>query len=188
MAFVVLLDANVLYPAPLRDFLVTLATTGLYSAKWSDRIHDEWIRNLLKNRPDLEPNVLAHTREMMNQAVPDCLVTGYEPIIDGLVLPDPKDRHVLAAAIRCGAQIIVTHNLKDFPADILEQYGIEAIHPDEFLEYQFGLRPELVIEAAKTQRARLRNPPKTAEEFLERLAAQGLVVTADKLSDFLYLI
>ena len=187
MAFVVLLDANVLYPAPLRDFLITLATTGLYSAKWTEQIHDEWTRNLLKKRPELK-EALARTRALMNQAAPDCLVTGYESLIEGLNLPDPDDRHVLAAAIRCSAQIIVTHNLKDFPATILEQFGIEAQHPDVFLEYQFGLRPELVIKAAKTQRARLRNPQKTPEEFLERLAAQGLVVTADKLDEFIDLI
>jgi hypothetical protein len=76
----------------------------------------------------------------MDRAVPDCLVTGYEPLIEGLTLPDPNDRHILAAAIRCGAQIIVTLNLKDFPADVLDPYGVEAMHPDEFLEYQFGLR------------------------------------------------
>lgn len=187
MGFVVLLDANVLYPATLRDFLLTLATTGLYRAKWTARIHDEWISNLLKKRPELE-SALARTREQMDTAVPDCLVTGYEPLIDGLALPDPEDRHVLAAAIRSNAQIIVTHNLKDFPSDILDQYDIEAMHPDEFLEYQFGLRPNLVIKAAKAQRARWLNPSHTPEEYLERLAAQGLVVTAEKLSDFIELI
>ena len=184
MGFVVLLDANVLYPATLRDFLVTLGTTGLYSAKWTNQIHDEWTRNLLKKRPELEP-ALVRTRELMDSAVPDCLVTGYEPLIEGLTLPDPDDRHILAAAIRCSAQVIVTHNLKDFPADILDQYGIEAMHPDEFLEYQFGLRPNLVIKAAKAQRARWSNPSHTPEEYLERLSAQGLVVTAEKLSDFI---
>jgi hypothetical protein len=70
-------------------------------------------------------------------------------LIEGIELPGPDDRHVLAAAIRCGAQIIVTHNLKEFPEDTLDHYGIKAIQPDEFLEYQFGLRPDLVIKAAK---------------------------------------
>ena len=184
MAFVVLLDANVLYPATLRDFLMTLATSGLYSAKWTEQIHDEWIRNLLEKRPDLDAAALTRTRELMNRAVQDCLVTGHELLIEGLVLPDPDDRHVLAAAIRCGAQIIITHNLKDFPSDILDRYGIEAMLPDEFLEFQFGLKPDLVIKAAKEQRARLKNPSKTADEFLDRLAAQGLVVTAEKLHDY----
>lgn len=187
MAFVVLLDANVLYPAPLRDFLITLATTGLYRAKWTEEINDEWTRNLLEQRPELEP-ALTRTRELMTRAVPDALVTGYESLVAGLTLPDLGDRHVLAAAIRAGAQIIVTHNLKDFPSESLDPYGIEAMHPDEFLEYQFGLRANLVIKAAKTQRARLVNPPKSPEAFLERLAAQGLVVTAEKLADFMELI
>lgn len=188
MAFVVLLDANVLYPASLRDFLITLATSGLYSAKWTEQIHDEWTRRLLEKRPDLDPVALNRTRELMNQAVPDCLVTGYESLIEGLTLPDPDDRHVLAAAIRCSAQIIITHNLKDFPSDTLDQYGIEVMLPDEFLEFQFGLKPELVIKSAKEQRARLKNPVKTADEFLEKLAAQGLVVTVEKLHDFKELI
>lgn len=187
MSFVVLLDANVLFPFTLRDFLVTLATTELYQAKWTDQIHDEWTRNLLKDRPDLVDS-LPKTRALMDKAVPDCLVMGYEDLIESLELPDPDDRHVVAAAIRCGAQIIVTNNLKDFPSEVLDQYGIEAQHPDEFLEYQFGLRPNLVIRAAKEQRARWKNPPLTAEEYLERLSAQGLVVTAEKLADYLELI
>lgn len=109
-------------------------------------------------------------------------------MIESLELPDPDDRHVLAAAIRCGAQVIVTNNLKDFPSEILEQYELEAQHPDEFLEYQFGLRPNLVIRAAKEQRARWKNPPFTADQYLERLSAQGLVITAEKLADYLDLI
>lgn len=120
----------------------------------------------------------------MNRAIPDCLVTGYEDLIGGINLPDPDDRHVLAAAIRCGAQIIVTNNLKDFPAEVLNQYGIEALNPDEFIESQFGLRPDIVVKAAKLQRGRLKNPPKNPEEFLEKLSSQGLVVTAELLSDF----
>lgn len=187
MRFVVLLDANVLFPFTLRDFLVTLATTGLYQAKWTEQIHDEWIRNVLKSHPELE-KALPKTRAFMDAAVPDCLVTGYEDIIESLSLPDPDDRHVLAAAIRCGAQTIVTNNLKDFPIEALDQYGIEAQHPDEFLEYQFGLRPNLVIRTAKEQRARWKNPTVTAEECLERLSAQGLVVTAEKLADYSELI
>ncbi len=186
MSFTAVLDANVLYPAPIRDFLLTLATTGIYRAKWTEQIHDEWMRNLLINRPDLEGK-LNRTREAMN-LIPDCLVTGYESLIEGLELPDPDDRHVLAAAIRSGAQTIVTNNLKDFPSSALDQYGVEALHPDEFLDYQFGLRSDLVIKAAKVQRARLKNPPKTPEEFLERLAAQGLVVTAERLSNYIELI
>lgn len=115
MAFVVIYDACVLYPAPMRDLLVRLANTGVVRARWSEMILDECFRSILEQRPDLTPQALARTRELMNRAVPDCLVTGFEQLIDGLRLPDPDDRHVLAAAIRAGAQGIVTANLKDSP-------------------------------------------------------------------------
>lgn len=187
MHFVVVFDACVLYPAPLRDFLMRLATTGLFAAKWTDRIHDEWTRNLQQRRPELGPQ-LARTRALMNQAVPDSLVEAYEPLMDGLSLPDPDDRHVLAAAIRCGAQMIVTFNLRDFSKEALDRYGLEALHPDVFVEHQFDLHQGLVIGAAKQHRAALGKPPKTAEEYLETLAAQGLVVTADRLREFADLI
>ncbi len=93
-------------------------------ARWTDDIHDEWIRNVLKNRQDLSAEQLGRTRQLMNRAVPDCLVTGYEAFIDGLELPDSDDRHVLAVAIQCHAGVIVTFNLKDFPPDTLDKYGI----------------------------------------------------------------
>jgi predicted nucleic acid-binding protein len=112
MAFVVVYDAAVLYPAPLRDLLLRVARTGLVRAHWTEQILDECFRNILANRPDLSVALLARTRELMNQAIPDVIVTGYQSLIDGLTLPDPDDRHVLAAAIRAGAQVIVTWNLK----------------------------------------------------------------------------
>ena len=183
MRFVVVLDACVLYPAPIRDFLVRLATAGLFAAKWTDQIHDEWTRSLLVTRPDLT-DALERTRALMDQAVPDCLVEGYEPLIEGLSLPDPDDRHVLAAAIRAGAQAIVTINLKDFPAPSLAPYGIEAVHPDTFLEQQLDLHEGAVVTMAKRHRAALRNPPKCVDAYLATLAAHGLVVTADRLREF----
>lgn len=187
MRFIVVFDACVLYPAPLRDFLMRLAATGMFAAKWTDRIHDEWMSNLLESRPELRSR-LTRTRELMDQAIPDCLVTGYEALIEGLELPDPDDRHVLAAAIRSGAQLIVTFNLADFPADALESYGVEAVHPDVFVESQLDLHEGMVIHAAKRHRAALQNPTKTPGEYLDTLAAQGLVVTADRLREFADLI
>ena len=92
-----LYDANVLYPATLRDVLVELATAGLFRARWTDAIHDEWTRNLLADRPDLSPAAVDRVRRLVDAAVPDCLVTGYEPLVAGLDLPDPGDRHVPAA-------------------------------------------------------------------------------------------
>lgn len=183
MAFVVLFDACVLYPAPLRDLLMRLATTRLFAAKWTDQIHDEWTRNLLTNRPELAEQ-LPRTRELMNAAVSDCLVTGYAPLITALELPDPDDRHVLAAAVRASAQVIVTFNLKDFPSEALSRYGIEALHPDVFVEHQLDLDQDVVIAAAKSHRASLRNPPKAVDEYLDTLAGQGLPATADKLREF----
>lgn len=127
------LDACVLYPAPLRDLLMHLAISELFCARWSDAIHDEWIRNVLIARPDLKPEQLERTRELMNAHVSDCLVTDFEHLIPKLILADPDDRHVLAVAIRASADVIVTYNLKDFPSEILLTYGIEAQHPDRFI-------------------------------------------------------
>lgn len=157
--FTALYDACVLYPAPLRDLLMRLAMTDLFRARWSDQIHDEWINAVLRARSDLSRDQLERTRELMNAHVRDCLVTGHEPLIDGLVLPDPDDRHVLAAAIRTRAHVIVTFNLNDFPAETLHPLGIQAQHPDEFISHLIDLAPGLVCVAAKRQRESLRNPP-----------------------------
>lgn len=118
MAFDATYDACVLHPAGLRDLLVRLATTGMFRAHWSADILDEMVRSILRRRPDLTEAQLARTRQLMCDAVPDCLTTGYEELIDGLHLPDPDDRHVLAAAIRSGSQVTVTENLSDFPAHV----------------------------------------------------------------------
>lgn len=139
MTFTVLYGANVLYPNVLRDVLIRLAQTGLVHARWTDRILDETFENLAENRPDIPAATLTKLRELMNRAVPDGLVTGYETLIPALTLPDEDDRHVLAAAIRAGAQVIVTANLRDFPDSKLTQFGIEAKHPDEFVMDLFHL-------------------------------------------------
>lgn len=188
MRFVAVYDACVLYPAPLRDFLIRLATTGLFAARWSEQIHQEWMSNLLAARPDLDINQLTRTRELMDRAVADCLVAGHEHLIPELELPDPDDRHVLAAAIFAKAQIIVTFNLADFPPDSLASFGIEAMHPDQFVQSQMELDQAAVVQSAKAQRHVLRNPPKSADEFLDTLAAQGLPITADHLRQFQNLI
>jgi len=117
----------------------------------------------------------------MNAHVRDCLVTGYEPLIQGLTLPDPEDRHVLAAAIRAGASVIVTFNLDDFPDSILEPFGIQAQHPDQFISHLIQIDPYAVCDAAKRQRASLQKPPYSVNEFLDILARQGLPQTVRKL-------
>lgn len=185
---VAVFDACVLYPAPLRDFLMELSTKDLFRAKWTEQIHDEWIRNVLSNRPDLTREQLDRTRRIMNQAVPDSLIEGYEWLIDDLALPDPDDRHVLAAAIHGRANVIVTFNLRDFPPAALDPHGIEALHPDDFVLSQFDLSMSAVCSAAKTHRARLKKPPKSVDEYLETLARQELAETVQRLRKFADLI
>jgi len=183
-AFAAVYDACVLYPAPLRDFLMWLAMSGSFRARWSAQIHDEWKRNLLKNRTDLTSTQLDRTSQLMDDAVPDALVTGHEVLIEGLTLPDPNDRHVLAAAIRCSASVIVTFNERDFPADALAPFGIEAQHPDVFIDYLFDLDAAAVVGAARRQRAQLKSPPMPVERHLDVLLKQGLVQTTKVLSAY----
>ena len=182
--FTAVYDACVLYPAPLRDFLMWLGLSGRFRARWSQRIHDEWKRNLLLNHPDLSHEQLTRTSSLMDLAIPDALVTGYEPLISGLSLPDPDDRHVLAAAIRCNASVIVTFNEKDFPVDALKPFGVEAQHPDEFIENLLDLDQAAVITAAQRQRAQLKNPPMDVERYLDILFRQGLVQTTKALATY----
>ena len=186
--FTALYDACVLYPAPLRDFLMRVAMTDLFRARWTDQIHEEWIGAVLKDRTDLKREQLERTRDLMNTHVRDCVVTGYEPLIAGLTLPDPDDRHVLAAAIRTRAHVIVTFNMDDFPKDVLAPLGIEAQHPDEFISHLIDLAPGAVCSAAKRQREALINPPKSVEEFLDALARQRLPETVLRLSEFEHLL
>ena len=120
----------------------------------------------------------------MNLAVADAMVTGHEALIEGLHLPDPNDRHVLAAAIRAGAQLIVTFNQKDFPDAALATYGIEALHPDDFLAQQFDLHEPTVLAAVRAHRRSLRKPAKDVDEYLETLTEQRLVATVERLRRF----
>ena len=177
-------DACVLYPAPLRDFLMWLGLSGRFRARWSQQIHEEWKRNLLLNRPDLTRAQLDRTSDLMDRAIPDGLVHGYQGLIAGLTLPDPDDRHVLAAAIRCGASVIVTFNQRDFPNKLLASYGVESQHPDEFVDNLLDLDPAAVVAAAQRQRAQLKNPPADVDQYLDMLLRQGLVQTTKALSTY----
>jgi hypothetical protein len=179
--FVAVYDACVLYPAQLRDLLMRVAMSDLFKARWTDRIHDEWTRNLARQRPDIDPAQLARTRSLMDRAVPDCLVTGYEAHIAELDLPDPDDRHVLAAAIHAQAGVIVTLNIRDFPREAVAQYGIEVQHPDEFLSHLFDLAPQAVCQAVHEMREALRQPPKSVDQLLGDLLAAGLATTVASL-------
>jgi predicted nucleic acid-binding protein len=173
VAFVVLYDACVLYPAPLRDLLIRVARTGVVRARWSTAILDECFSNILEQRPDLSAAQLTRTRELMVRAIPDCTVESFDDLIAGLSLPDPDDRHVLAAAIRAGAQTIVTFNLKDFPAERLASYGVEAQHPDDFVFDLLDLAPGAVLSAVNAQLAALKNPPQTIGSYSTRFVRRG---------------
>jgi predicted nucleic acid-binding protein len=181
-------DANILYPAPLRDLLIRIAQSGLVLARWSETIHDEWTRNVLKANPHLSAERLARTRSLMNKAVRDCLVTGHKKLIATLSLPDPEDRHVLAAAICAKASVIVTFNLKDFPAKTLARFDINAQHPDAFLADLLNQSSGLVCAAVKRQRESLRNPQRTIEELLTTLESQGLIQTVIRLREYIDLL
>lgn len=175
MACVVVYDANVLFGNTLRDMLIRVARSRLVQAKWSDRILDETLGNLATRRPDIERAKLDRLRTLMNAAVPDSLVTGYEPLIEGLKLPDPDDRHVLAAAIKCHATMIITWNLTDFPAEILEPWHLEAQSPDDFILEQIRIDDRRVWACVQQIADSRRKPPETAEDVLDALERAGIV-------------
>jgi predicted nucleic acid-binding protein len=183
--FTALYDACVLYPAALRSLLMYLALSGLYRARWTEQIHDEWTRNLLQNKPTLSEASLAETRRLMNLHVEGALISDYENLIESLSLPDPNDRHVLAAAIRGRVDVIVTYNTNDFPRDIIEPLGMEVQHPDEFITHLFDLEPESVLAAVRRQRSKLTRPPISAEAFLEHLEQLQLPRTVYLLRPYL---
>ena len=169
-----ILDACTLYAAPLRDFLLRLAENELFYPFWSEEIQNEWIRNLLRNRPDLKPESLERTRRNMDTRFPNSLVQGYESLIPTLHLPDLNDQHVLAAAIHAKAESIVTFNLADFPQSVLQFYGIEALSPDELVLRLIQKRQNRVIVTIKNHRSLLIRPSFLANEYLAMLAKQGL--------------
>jgi hypothetical protein len=124
----------------------------------------------------------------MDRHTRDCLVTEYEPLVASLALPDPDDRHVLAAATAGRCDVIVTQNLKDFPEDVLASFGIEAQHPDEFLSSHLNLAPGIFCSAVQKVRRRLKNPAYTVDEYLDNLMRQGLVATVAELRTFAQLL
>jgi predicted nucleic acid-binding protein len=175
VGFVVLYDANVLYPSTLRDLLIRIAQAGLIQAKWSAQILDEVFDSLCENRSDLDVTALKRTRALMMTAVRDCMVSGHESLIPVLQLPDPDDRHVLAAAIRSRAQVIVTDNQKDFPVGTLRQWDIEPKDADEFVLDQIGLSAKVVWSCVQQIAHSWRKPPGTIGDVLASLERSGLV-------------
>ncbi|MCK6575906.1 PIN domain-containing protein [Myxococcota bacterium] len=181
MASIIVFDACVLHPAPVRDLLLRIAEAGLIQAKFSDDILDETFASILARRPDLSPERLARTRQMMCDALDDCLVTGYAGLADHIELPDEGDRHVVAAAIRCGAQAIVTTNVRDFPARALRPLELVAIHPDTFVLDLLDRAAEKVMAVVQAQTAALKNPPRARTDVLDMLTQCGLIQTSIEL-------
>lgn len=182
--FTALLDANVLYPATLRDLLMRLASRNLYRAKWSAHIHAEWMRAVRRDHPNITTEQLERTRSKMD-GIGDCVVTKYERLIPRMNLPHEEDNHVLAAAIRGRADVIVTQNLKHFPPEILSEYDLAAQHPDVFLTHIIDLYPGQFASAAKEHRLSLSRPAQTPNEYLNSLKKQGIVQTVTELRQFI---
>jgi len=160
-----------------------LARTGIVQARWSTVILDECFRSIERERPDLDGERLARTRALMDAALPAAMVHDFESLVDSVTLPDPDDRHVVAAAIRCGAQAIITFNLRDFPAEALRQYDLDAKHPDEFALDCLDLAPALVANCVREQASALRHPERSVRDVLADLRAGGLVQSVARLHE-----
>lgn len=176
---IVLADANVLYSAVLRDLLLELAVRRAIRLHWTDAIQEEWITALVKNRPDLDTKRLQITRERMDTALPSARVTGYEHLIESVVLPDPKDRHVLAAAMAIEATIVLTFNTVDFPAEPAASAGRPvAVHPDEFIRLMAAAVPDVLRVASRVIIGRTRSEKDAVSSFVKALARSGLPESA----------
>ena len=181
MAFsptVALYDACILYPFHLRNIVVQVAVDGLVDARWTNAIHDEWMRNLLTNTPGLSAEHLAATKQLMNVALPEATVADYEKHIQTVKLPDPDDRHVAAAAIEAGASMIVTWNLRDFPVSELRKHSLVRQSPDAFLAGLYAQAPDTLIGSLANARRNLSRSRVSAHDFIGVLRDQRLVKLA----------
>lgn len=181
---IALLDANVLFPQNLRDVLLSVGHNGVYFPRWTNQIHDEWTSNLHRFRPQISLEQLERTRRLVDAQFDESLVENYQHLIPTLQLPDENDRHVLAAAIHCRAQFIVTLNVKDFPPKTLASHGIGAIAPDAFLSLLLETQPDSTLEALAKQRRRFQKPPLSPLQFFETLQRQGLNQFVRALRDY----
>ena len=168
MPFVALLDANVLYPISLCDALLRIAETEVFQVRWSEEILQEAIRNIKRNNPGTDPVAIDRRFLHMKESFEDAMVTGYESL-EPVMTTHPKDRHVLAAAIVGRANVIVTANLGDFPAEALDPYDVDVQHPDDFLCNQWELDEETMVAAIEQWLKDLSNPPQTLEQLLQTL-------------------
>ena len=178
---VVVCDANVLYSIVMTDLIISLGSVELFHPRWTSQIHDEWMRTLLADRPDLAPSKVERRRRQMDQAIDDGLIKGYEHLIPSLTLPDEADCHVLAAAIHGKAQVILTYNLRHFPKKALTPFGIAAEHPDKFLTDLVDRSEDAVKEVLEEMRLRKTRPEVSREELLRKIENQKLTQFVAKL-------
>lgn len=170
---VVLYDANLLYPFHLRNLLVQFGVNHIVRPRWTDAIHDEWIRNLVA-AGKAKRERLIRTRDIMKRVLPDADVRGYEYRIAGLTLPDPGDRHVLAAAIEAGAGTILTFNVKHFPVRALAPFGLVARDPNAFLCDLHEADPEAILAVVDAARLNLSRTAPSGAAFIEAVERQRL--------------
>lgn len=177
--FIGVLDTNVILPIEIRDLLFWFAHDDLYIPKWSKHIFDEWEDVMRRNY--ISEKEIKKRIGWANQVFPDAMVQNYEALINSLTLPDEKDRHVLAAAIKINANIIVTNNLKDFPNAYLASFGLSAKKADDFLTDTIDLNPEVAVHSFRKLVMNRRNPNLDAYQVLDRFRKNGLNDTADYL-------
>lgn len=175
--FKCVLDTNVIYPIEIRDLLFWFAYFEMFTPKWSEHIFDEW-KEVMK-RKGISEEEASKRVEKANLAFPDALVKNYSGLIEGLTLPDAKDCHVLAAAIKTNANIIVTNNIKDFPEKYLASFGLAAKTADDFLTNIIDLNPELAVKAFRELVLNRRKPNLDEFEILDIFRKRGLKSTAD---------
>jgi hypothetical protein len=188
MAFeppVAVFDACILYPFHLRNIVVQAAVDRVVEARWTDAIHEEWIRNLAANAPAIPIARLENARRLMNEAVPTAMVRGYEDHIATVNLPDPDDRHVVAAGIAGGASTIVTWNVRHFPLIELKKFGLRRESPDAFLAGLYDQASDLMIGSLANARRNLAKTRVSAADFIAILDRQRLVLLAKRAEDHL---
>lgn len=181
--FTCVLDTNVIYPIETRDLLLWFAHFDLYTPKWSLHIFEEW-EEVMRRKGVSSDEIIKRT-STVNKAFPDAFVENYTPLISSLTLPDEKDKHILAAAIKTNANIIVTNNLKHFPTEYLAQYGLSAKSADDFITDIIDLNHETAIKAFKTLVLYRRNPDLDEFQVLDRFRNCDLVNTANYLHSLL---
>jgi len=182
---VAVIDACVLYPFHLRNIVVQAAVDRLIQGRWTNEIHDEWMRGLAGRAPNIPHERLEATRSLMNEALPTATIRGYEDHIAAVSLPDPGDRHVVAAAIAAKASVILTWNLRHFPAKEWRKFGLLRETPDAFLSGLYDKVPGLMLGSLANARRNLSKSNISATDFLEILRNQNLVQLAKRVEKHL---